>query len=211
MSQIRIPTEFKTGVYTLEQLPADSAGCVVIDYDEKADIFTYVCGRYRQHCIYQPMVRDILKDTEAVYTDGKLSAVYINSQAAGVKLPLLYRFEPNSFEPVKRNIECVELCVSDFMKEMENADKPLCSMTPEYFYDGQCVSISLHDDNDNIYELGALASCTLECLCLCIPENLTMDILGTTADMIRKQLAEKIPQRFKVVDGFKISEPQMYD
>lgn len=211
MSQIRIPTEFKTGVYTLEQLPADSAGCVVIDYDEKADIFTYVCGRYRHHCIYQPMVKDILKDTEAVYTDGKLSAVYINSQAAGAKLPVLYRFEPNSFEPVKRNIECVDLCVSDFLKELENAEKPLCSMTPEYFYDGQCVSISLHDDNDNIYELGMLASCTLECLCLSVSENLTMDVLGDAASIVRKHLAEKIPQRFEVVDGFEISEAQMYD
>lgn len=211
MSQIRIPTEFKTGTYTLEQLPAASANCVVIDHDEKTDIFSYNCGGYREHCIYQPMVKDILKNTEAVYTDGKLSAVYINSQAAGAKLPLLYRFEPNSFELVKKIIECVELCVSDFMKEMENAEKPLCSMTPENFYDGHCVSISLHDDNDNIYELGALASCTLECLCLSVSENLTMDVLGDAASIVRKQLSEKIPQRFEVVDGFEISEAQMYD
>lgn len=211
MSQIRIPMEFKTGVYTLEQLPAASANCVVIDHDENADIFTYACGGYREHCIYQPKVKDILKDTEAVFIDGKLSAVYIDSQAEGAKLPVLYRFEPNSFELVKKIIECVELCISDFLKALENAEKPLCSVTPEYFYDGQCVRINLHDENDNIYELGAIASCSLECLCLCVSEELTMDVLGNAVSIIRKHLAEKIPQRFEVVDGFEVFEAEMCD
>lgn len=94
---------------------------------------------------------------------------------------------------------------------MENAEKPLCSMTPEYFYDGQCVSISLHDDNDNIYELGAVASCTLECLCLSVSEEITMNVLRDAANIVRNHLAEKIPQRFEVVDGFEISEAKMYD
>ena len=216
MRKLRIPIIHQSGTFTVAELSNPSEKYIVIDYDEELDIISYKYGRFNEHCIYQSGIGDIFEDTQVVYIGGKLSAVYAYSQAANELLPVLFQFDDleNGFsaELKEKIVECADKCTAEFLDMLEKKEKPLCSITPEIFFDGQAVQLGLHDENDQFYtELSRPVSCLLECVCLCVPDEMSCDVLENVAKIVREKLSADISKRFDVSEDFQVYDAEMYD
>lgn len=215
MGKQMIPMAHENGIFA----PGDlySAGeCLEIEFNG-CGMITNSANRYT---IYKMSGCDIaMEDTKAVYSGGRLEAVYVSSDKGKIPVYMNFDFSSGS-DPdnlIKAVNECVELCAADLSAALKNADTPIAPLSLECFCDGEAYGINLQDRDCNIYSVEGIADRMLCCICICAqaqcPYNgdYGYELFNRILSDLHKKLSNLIPEQFDVTDDFELSEPQMYD
>ncbi|MGN0637626.1 MAG: hypothetical protein ACI4J0_04585 [Huintestinicola sp.] len=210
----KIPFRHENGIYKLSSIEVPEGDGFIFELDGNC-----ILSRNNDYTVYDIGDCNVPKCTEITYWDGKLFSVYINTEKGKLPIYLTFDFsggkEPETLGQAIN--ECIEVCCNDFINSLEKAEKPLCPVAVEYYYDGEQMSINLQDENSRIYNVGAVARHMVRCICICAGEqclnnnNMNYETFERILNGLYNRLLEEIPKQFDVTNDFKLYEPEMYD
>lgn len=212
--EYKIPLKHEDGIFKLSEIKQTDGECFSFDCDGNS-----IENRSNDYTLYGTGGCDIPGNTEITYQNGKLFSVYLNTRNGKLPVYLVFDFseenEPKAFkEAIYR---CADLCCSDLLKGLEEANKPLHKINLEYYYDGEMMSINLQDEYTAVYDVGTTADHMLRCVCICAGEQhpdgyrMNDETFQKILTLLHKKLSEEIPKRFEVTEDFELTGPEMYD
>lgn len=210
----KIPFKHENGIYKLSCIEVPEGDCLTFELNGDC-----ILSGDNDYIVYGIRECNVPKCTEITYLDGKLFSIYINTEKGRLPLYLAFDFS-GSGEPetlVQAINECIEACCGDFLNALEKAEKPLGSVAVEYYYDSEQMNINLQDENNRIYNVKTAAEHMVRCICIWAGEQssdnnrVNHETFERIVNGLHKRLAEEIPKRFEVTDGFELYEPEMID
>ncbi len=209
----KIPFSYETGKFLLGELDSNAEESFAIDYDGHNMIINEV----NSYVIYDIDDCDLMRNTEVTYRNGKLLSAYINTPKGRFPVCFYFDFSENGeSEGLKTVIgECTELCVSELLRELENAEKPLRPLLFSYYE----YSVWLSYGGDECYMNKEASRYMWDCIynfagCF-LPRNdynsIRHNAYGKIVHGIYEKIAEEIPKRFEVTDDFKLYELKEVD